>query len=197
MLKWIGNVVSGRYAHWNAANNDQFMVLMERAESLGQPCCTVIRKCLLTSYTLVDYLLGPDKGKDRFLDIDLLSVGSHQFLQLHQIQLAGMAGLFSGINPSHRLALLEGLGLVTGGDPVATAVFEELYREFSDLQSAGRKLWNLMSGVIGKNVSVLRLPAELGWYPYALFFGKVASLSFEEIRNKLRDISPGAMAAAL
>jgi hypothetical protein len=190
MLQWLGNVVRGRYAHWNDANILQVNILLGKAAALPQIGRIVIRECLLTSNSLVNCLLGPDQGKNRFLDIDLLSVGSNQFLQLHRIQIAGMAGLFAGINPAYRLALLEGLGFVTGGDPVATAVFEELSLESPDLQSAGRKLWDLVSGVIGKNLSALHLPAQLGWFPYTSLFGKVASLSFEEITNELSMMSP-------
>jgi hypothetical protein len=182
MIRWLSNVLRGRYRHWNDANHRNFAVIWQRAELLSQQNRSVFQEFLVSSLTLVDLLLGPDKGHDRLLHRDPLSISPEQFVRLHYIHLAGMAGLFAAVNPNLQESLKAGVQLLANNDKGAVSLFEEFACGLADLITAGPNLWCHITTSVGGEVSAA---PTVDAYPYTVVFGAAAADAYRAARNKL------------
>ena len=99
MIRYISNVLSGRFRHWNDANNPHVSVLFERAKALPSSLQPLFAGFTVASHCLVIELLGPSKGNKRIIKIDPKDVTSEQFRSLHHLNIWTFAGMFVQQNP--------------------------------------------------------------------------------------------------
>lgn len=190
MFKWIGNVLSGRYAHWNATNNAVVKELWERSERFPDELRQLIFRDFVTSSLLVvEYLLSPDKATEvlgidggRLIRQDPLQMGREQFWQLHGLLLQCMAGLFIKLNPWLAEAIKDGLATLTRVSPEDSEImrFIESLEQF-DLAPVGPEVWRRIVEIVGSDQGVTALEA----YPFTMLLGGVLTDSFREIRRRI------------
>lgn len=102
MITWISNVVTGRYQHWNDTNNTYISFLLERSKEFPPAIEPLFTQFTLSSYTVVDFLVGPDKGSKRIIKIDPKTITSEQFRLLHNLNIWTFVALFGRQNPQLR-----------------------------------------------------------------------------------------------
>ena len=67
VFTYIGNVVTGRFAHWNDANNQTIAEMWERSQEFPEHVRIPFQDFIVCCTSLMDVLLGPDKGRQRLI----------------------------------------------------------------------------------------------------------------------------------
>ncbi len=93
-LLWIYNIFTGGFYHWNTANTDYVVELVNRAKTLSTTHRTLLIQFAYGSNLLADSLLGPTKGRSRIIKISHRRVSHEQFRALHRLNIWTFAALF-------------------------------------------------------------------------------------------------------
>lgn len=177
-FRWLKNVVSGRYRHWNEAQNRTFTGLWEAASALPPPASEMLQAFLVSSLSLCDRLLGPD-SPDPLLRVDVRDLAATEFRRLHAAQTGAMAGTYAAINPHLRSTLRDGLSAVFPADPTAGRLFEAAAGETPpNLASLGPVVWAECLSITSASDRPLG-----GSYEYPMLFGTMAARSFAELSD--------------
>ena len=102
MITWLSNVVTGRFRHWNDANNTHISALFERSKEFPPAIESLLTQFTIASYIVVDSLFGPDKGNKRIIKIDSKNITAEQFRSLHNLNIWTFVALFGLQNPQIR-----------------------------------------------------------------------------------------------
>ncbi len=117
ILAYIGNVVTGRFAHWNTANNQLIADLWERSNQFPEPIKAPFQDFIVSCSSLTSVLLGPDEGRQRMIEKDPLQVTRQQFARIHAILLESLVGMFLQLHPSLSEPFKGALTILTGRNP--------------------------------------------------------------------------------
>ena len=186
MLTWIGNVITGRFRHWNNTNNAQFTKLWERCAHLSPAMQIVFEEFLLASLSLVDLLLGPDKGRARLLRIDSLNVAQEQFVRLHCVQIAFVAGQYAALNKSMRSYIEDALKAVTASDAASLEIFRSQAEMPINLNQSVPALWKYVVMITDSPVEQQDEVSLLTSYPYTVLFGEIVAIAYRKAQARLR-----------
>lgn len=102
MITWLSNVFTGRFRHWNEANNSYVSALVERAKQFPPAIEPLFTELTAASYVVVDSLVGPDKGSKRIIKKDPKDITAEQFRSLHNLNIWTFVALFGLQNPQFR-----------------------------------------------------------------------------------------------
>lgn len=182
LFSYLYNVVTGQYAHWNDTNNQIVSSLWERVESLDPPQETIYRHFVIGAALCVDYLLNPDKGEDRVLNVNPREVDFDQFRELYTLLLSSMARTYEALNPSLSSIIRDGYKQVTGtqleGGPMPLSRDED---GDPDLSHVATEIWGSVVEVSGSDQGDTMLEA----YPFITLYLTVLSDAFEDINNEI------------
>jgi hypothetical protein len=182
ILTYIGNVVTGRFAHWNSANNDTIVDLWERCNEFPEAIKIAFQEFIASSSSLMDVLLGPDRGRKRLVNKDPLRITRKQFARMHAVILECLAGVFIKLNPYCSESFKGALAILTGRNPDRSRIIQLIDgMDKPDLMTIGCAAWE-------KIIAIAESPQDtdaLGAYPFAALLGSLGARSFKEINNKL------------
>lgn len=178
---FVGNVVRGRFAHWNDTNNRALTELWERSQRLPDETRIPFQTFLGWLASVMDYLLGPNKGADRFIKKDPLQVTREQFTRMHTLILEYLVGMFLQANPSFSNRMTEALAVLTGRNPAQSRLFQLIAgMKKPDMMAAGFVIWEELVSIAGATQETNPLHASV----FAAFFGKVAVSACEDVNRK-------------
>lgn len=181
-LRFIGNLLRGRYRHWNNHNNRYIAELWRRTEQMPSPISKVMQRFVVCSVTVVEQLIGPDT--DRLLDIDPLHLQSAQFAKLYGVVLEYLVGTFVKINPTLKDDLLGALVILTGLNPTRSRMLNFAMSENGiDAGALGREAWQCVLEVTGCSEHEPTKPMFNG-YSFTVFIGSMAVSAFEDVRRE-------------
>src|SRR5215213_9571833 len=101
MFKYILNVVTGTFAHWNTTNNVSLNNISSKIDKLDEFNLQVFRKFLACSSLVVDDLLGPNRKQTSISSIkrsDVKSLTLQDFNMIYKEFIRMYAILFSSLN---------------------------------------------------------------------------------------------------
>ncbi len=122
-LRWIRNVLSGRYRDWNDVHNQTFTEIWEQASALPPPGREILTDLLVSSLSICERLVGPD-APNPLLKVDFRHLNIDQFRRLHAAQTAAMAGTYAAINPQFRRSIEQGLSALFPSEPGTNATVQ-------------------------------------------------------------------------
>lgn len=99
MITWLSNVITGRFQHWNEANNTYISVLYARTKQFPPAIEPLLFHFIVGSLVLVEWLVGPDKGRKRIIKKDANTISAQQFQSLHNLNIWTFMALFGHQNP--------------------------------------------------------------------------------------------------
>lgn len=181
LLSYIGNVVTGRIAHWNSANNQVTTRFWNRAEQFPKYLQIPVKAFVACSSSLVDVLLGPDQGSNRLLAKDPLEITASQFTEIHTVVIESLAGVFLQMNPSFAPSVAAALTEVTGRNPIDSRAFR-LIGQLSepDVWATGKAVWEELVSISGSKQGTG--PIEV--YHFAYIMGSVSVKMVQRIRRE-------------
>lgn len=183
LFRYVYNVVTGQFAHWNDTNNRIVSSLWERVESLDPPQEAIYRHFVIGASLCVDYLLSPSKGEDRILDKNPRNVDFNQFRELYTLLLSSMARTYEALNPSLSADIRSGYKEVTGtkleGGPMPLSRNED---GDPDLSHIATEIWGSVVEIVESDQGDTTLEA----YPFITLYLTVLSDAFEDINNQIR-----------
>ncbi len=187
IFTYIGNVVTRRFVHWNDANNQTIAELWERSNRFPEPIKILFQDFIVSCTSLMEVLLGPDKGRQRLIKKDPLRITRQQFARLHAIVLESLAGMFLQLNPSFSESFKRALAILTGGNPDQSRIIQltEAMDE-PDVMAIGCAAWEEIIMAAESSQGTTALDA----YPFATLLGSIGVQSFKEIKGKLAAVTP-------
>ena len=179
---YIGNVITGRFAHWNDANNQTIAEMWERSEQFPEHIKIPIQDFIVCCTSLMDVLLGPDKGRQRLIRKDPLRITRQQFARIHAIMLEAWSGIFLQANPSSSDSFKGALAILTGRNPDQSRIFQ-LTEETDepDLMAIGCAVWEEVVAIAESSQGTTAIDA----YPFTALLGSLAVQSINDIKDKL------------
>lgn len=182
VFTYIGNVITGRFAHWNDANNNTIAEMWERSEQFPEHIKIPFQDFIVCCTSLMDVLLGPDKGRQRLIRTDLLKVTRQQFARIHAIMLEAFSGMFLQVNPSFSDSFKGTLAILTGRNPDQSRIIQLTEdTDEPDVMAIGSAVWEEVVAIAESSQGTTALDA----YPFATLLGSLAAQSFKDVRNKL------------
>lgn len=182
ILTYIGNVLTGRFAHWNDANNQTIADLWERSNGFPDSLKIPFQDFIVSSSSLMDVLLGPDKGRKRLIKKDPLRITRQQFSRMHAVILESLAGMFIQINPSFSESGKGALAILTGSNPDRSRMIQLIEgMDRPDVMTTGCAAWEEIIMIAESPQDTAALDA----YPFAILLGSLGVESFKEIKGKL------------
>ncbi len=182
ILTYVGNVVTGRVAHWNDANNQTIADLWERTNDFPDPLKISFRAFIVASSSLMDVLLSPDKGRKRLIKRDPLRIARQQFARMHAVILECLAGMFIQLNPSFSESCKGALAILTGRDPDRSRIIQLIEgMDQLDVMATGCAAWEEIIMIAESPQGTTAVDA----YPFATLLGALGVESVKEIKTKL------------
>ena len=180
VFTYVGNVITGRLAHWNDANNRSIADLWERCAEFPDGLRIPLQNFVVSSASLMDALLGPHKGRDRLIKKDPLRITQRQFTQMHELILESLAGMFAQINPSLSESFKRAIAVLTGRSPNDLRIFQHIQgMEQLNLYAVGSAVWKEI-------VSIAESPQGTtisDTWQFAMLLGAIGIESFKEINT--------------
>ena len=182
VFTYIGNIVTGRFAHWNDANNKTIAEMWQRSEQFPEQIKIPFQDFIVCCTSLMDVLLGPDKGRQRLIKKDPLQITQQQFARIHAIMLEVFSGMFLQVNPSLSKSFKGALAILTGRKPDQSRIIQ-LTEEMDqpDVMAIGCAAWEEIVAIAESSQGTTALDA----YPFATLLGSVAAQSFKDVKGKL------------
>lgn len=135
-LRYLRNVLTGRYRHWNTEHVPLVATLRQRVRELPPFERSVLLGAVVASTLLVNQLLGPDAGKRRLLRADARRLTQQEFWHIYFLLMSAFLAIFlhkADLFES-RLAFEIALAHLFHHDPTG----DEFYCRFSEkLKDAG------------------------------------------------------------
>lgn len=182
VFTYVGNVITGRLAHWNDANNRSIADLWERCAEFPDGLRIPFQNFVVSSASLMDALLGPHEGRDRLIKKDPLRITRRQFTQMHELILESFAGVFVQINPSLSESFKRAIAVLTGRSPNDLRIFQHIQgMEQLNLYAVGSAVWKEI-------VSIAESPQGTtisDKYRFTMLLGALGIESFKEINTEL------------
>jgi hypothetical protein len=187
VLNYIGNVISGRLVHWNDENKRLIAELWERSNEFPEPIKSAFQDFIVTCSSLMDILLGPNRGHQRLIKKDPLQITRPQYARIQAITLECLVGMFLQLNPSVADSFKEALQILTGRDLDQSSTFQltQSMKE-PDVMDIGCAAWKEIVAVAEASQGTTPLDA----YPFATVLGSFAAQSFKGINCRLRALLP-------
>lgn len=182
-IRWLANVISGRYRHWNDTHNQAFNELWSKWEELEEPARTIIREILVSSLTISSHLASPDEA-DPILEIDPLELDISFYRKIHRLHLAVLCGLFTGLNPQFQSTLREALHHMEALDATSQTWFEEARVDSSE--GPKELAWSLWEEIQELCYGSDPGPDPTGRYQYSTIFLTAGGGAFKNIRTALK-----------
>jgi len=182
VFTYIGNVVTGRFAHWNDANNQTIAEMWERSQHFPEHIKIPFQDFIICCTLLMDDLLGPDKGRQRLIKKDPLRITRQQFVRIQAIMLEAFSGMFLQLNPSFSDSFKGALAILTGRNPDQSRIILLTERtDEPDLIAISCAAWEEVVAIAESSQGTTALDA----YPFTILLGTLAAQSFEEVNRKL------------
>ncbi|HEX3131680.1 MAG TPA: hypothetical protein VH394_30365 [Thermoanaerobaculia bacterium] len=109
LLRYLRNVATGRYRHWNTEHVPLVQTLHQRVRELPSFERAVLLSVVVASVLVVDQLLGPDAGKGKIMRADARQLTRREFFHIYFLLAAGFLAIFlSKADLSEHRAVLEG-----------------------------------------------------------------------------------------
>jgi hypothetical protein len=183
IFTYIGNVVTGRFAHWNDANNQRINEMWERSQHFPEDIKIPFQDFISSCSLLMNYLLGPDQGCKRLIKKDPLRITRQQFRSIHAIILEAFVGMFLKLNPSFSDSFKPSLAILTGKNPDESRILRFTEQMGNpDISEIGCAAWEEIIAAAESPQGSGALDA----YPFSMLFGAVALESFKDVRGKLK-----------
>lgn len=130
MLRYLRNVATGRYRHWNTEHVPLVQMLRQRAGELPSYERAVLLSVMVASVLVVDQLLGPDAGRGKVMRADARRLTSREFFHIYFLLAAGFLAIFlrKADLLEHRAVLEGSFAHLFHHDPAR----DEFYCQFSE-----------------------------------------------------------------
>lgn len=181
MINWAFNVCTGRIAHWNKANNSYISELVDRAKTFSPAIATLFVEFSGSSYTIVNYLVGPIRSQYRILKVDLRQITRDQFKSLHHINIWTLVAVFGFLNPKQAGSVLAACADFIGDDTRSKGLVKDVFAmpEF-DVSVVSRRLWLSYAVVLS-----IPSPDPLGWFRLIPIFTVACTSAIDRFKTKL------------
>ena len=160
MITWLSNILSGRYRHWNKANNIYLNTLVARAKQFPPAIAPLFFQFTAASSIVVDLLVGPDQGSKKIIKKDPKEITAEQFWSLHHLNIWTFVAVFGRQNPQFRDPLF-----MASEDFVGIQENEKRIAQFV-LQMEGIDAGKICSTLFLEIAKILEYESEgfLDWY---------------------------------
>ena len=185
-LIWIYNVISGRVAHWNEANNSTFNRLWTATNSLSQSRAVMVRSFLLASQLIVEKLIAPNEPK-RIFPINVKALSSDDFKRLHGIHVGALGAGHICLNRRMAADVRAAIERVFQNDSSAMRVFDSgVAKGTTEIREIAATVWDLYrrdfnafqaSGVFNNMMT--------GVYTFPVVFSSAAAIASKGIQSDL------------